>query len=380
MKYYLIAGEASGDLHGANLIKAIRKRDANAQFRVWGGDKMEAAGAELVKHYRDLAFMGIAEVIANLGTILKNMAFCKKDLLGYQPDVLILVDYPGFNLRMAKFAHQHGLKVIFYISPTIWAWKQSRIKIIKKYVDRMIVILPFEKAFYARFDYQADFAGHPLLDELREEIPVDREKFIRVNKLDEKPIVAVLPGSRMQEIKKMLPALMEVEADFPDYQFVVAGMTSVSKQAYSMEGKVVKIVFDQTHALLRHAAAALVTSGTATLETALLGTPQVVVYKTSPLTYAVGKLLVHLRFFSLVNLIMDKEVVTELLQKDFSGQRLSTELRKILFNKSARKKMLNAYTDLLKKLGEPGVSDRIAKIITEENSLLKDSRPSSQQV
>jgi len=368
MKYYLIAGEASGDLHGANLIKAIRKRDKQARFRAWGGDKMETAGATLVKHYRDLAFMGIAEVIANLGTIMKNMAFCKKDLLNHQPDILILIDYPGFNLRIAKFAHLHGLKVIFYISPTVWAWKQSRIKIIKKYVDRMIVILPFEKAFYARFNYPVDFAGHPLLDELTEEKYPEKNLFIKKNKLDKKPIVAVLPGSRIQEIKKMLPALMEIKTDFPDYQFVIAGMSSVPDDTYLQLEPSVKIVIDQTHTLLRHAEAALVTSGTATLETALLGIPQVVVYKTSPLTYVVGKLLVHLRFFSLVNLIMDEEVITELLQKDFSKERLSTELRKILFDKSAREKIQMAYRTLHEKLGKPGVSDRIARIISEENT------------
>jgi len=369
MKYYLIAGEASGDLHGANLIKAIRKLDHEAQFRAWGGDKMQAAGAELVKHYRELAFMGIAEVIANLGTILKNMAFCKEDLLQYQPNQLILIDYPGFNLRMAKYAHQQGFKVTFYISPTVWAWKQSRVQIIKKYVDRMVVILPFEQAFYARFGVQVDFAGHPLLDELEEEKKIAKENFLEINQLDKKPMVAVLPGSRIQEIKKMLSALLNVAPRFPDYQFVVAGMTAVSREAYHWKDKNVKIVFDQTHALLRHASAALVTSGTATLETALLGTPQVVVYKTSPLTYAIGKLMVKIQYFSLVNLIMDEAIVTELLQQDFTTDRLAMELDKILHDKATQTRIKTAYADLRKKLGKPGVSDRIAKLIVDPSAL-----------
>ena len=362
MKYYLIAGEASGDLHGANLIKAIQKHDAQAQFRVWGGDKMEAAGAHLVKHYRDLAFMGIAEVIGNLRTILKNMAFCKKDIINYKPNAIILIDYPGFNLRMAKFAHNKGFRVFFYISPTVWAWKQSRVYTIKKYVDKMFVILPFEKEFYARFNVEVDYAGHPLMDELADEKTIGKNQFYNKNKLDPRPIVAVLPGSRIQEIRKLLPTMLKLIDDFTDYQFIIAGMSTLPSSIYP-EDKSIKIIFDQTHELLRHADAALVTSGTATLETALLNTPQVVAYKTSPLTYAVGKLLVHIRFFSLVNLIMGKEIVTELLQKDFSKEKLSAELHKILLSKPDRQKMLAAYAKLRDKLGSPGVSDRIAGLI-----------------
>ncbi len=359
MKYYLIAGEASGDLHGANLIKAIQKQDTDAQFRVWGGDKMEFAGAYLVKHYRDLAFMGIAEVVSNLGTILKNMAFCKKDIINYHPDVIILIDYPGFNLRMAKFAHKKGFRVFFYISPTVWAWKQSRVYTIKKYVDKMFVILPFEKEFYARFNVDVNYAGHPLMDELAEEKTIDKNQFYRQNKLDPRPVIALLPGSRVQEIRKTLPSMLALKDSFPDYQFVVAGMNVLPSSAYA-EDKNIKIIFDQTHALLRYADAALVTSGTATLETALLNTPQVVGYKTSPLTYIVGKLLVHIKYISLVNLIMDKAVLTELIQKEFTKENLSRELRKILFDAPEKQKMLNEYKTLKRKLGQPGVSDRIA--------------------
>jgi len=362
MKYYIIAGEASGDLHGANLIKALQKKDAQATFRVWGGDKMEAAGGHLVKHYRDLAFMGVSDVILNLGTILKNMAFCKKDILDYQPDVLILVDYPGFNLRMAEFAHKKGFRVVYYISPTIWAWKQSRIHSIKKYVDRMIVILPFEKEFYARFDYMADFEGHPLLDVMAEEKIIDKESFYKRNHLGNRPIIAVLPGSRTQEIRKMLKTMLDLAVDFPDYQFVVAGLSSISPNVYGHHGSA-QIVYDQTHQLLHHADAALVTSGTATLETALIGTPQVVGYKTSPLTYAVGKLLVHIKYFSLVNLIMNKTVVAELLQPSFNKTDLSRELHKLLFDPKEKQKMLNEYKILSQKLGKLGVSDRIAGLI-----------------
>jgi lipid-A-disaccharide synthase len=363
MKYYLIAGEASGDLHGAFLMKAILRNDPQAQFRFWGGDKMKAVGGTLVKHYRDLAFMGIVEVVMNLRTIRKNFSFCKKELLSYQPDVVILIDYPGFNLRMARFAHENGLKVVFYISPTIWAWKQSRIKIIKKYVDRMMVILPFEKEFYARLGYQADFVGHPLLDELKEEKQVPKEVFLRENHLSEKPVVAVLPGSREQEIKKILPVMMAAAKEFPEYQFVAAGVKSVSPAVYSDFN--IPVVFDQTHALLRASVAAMVASGTATLETALLNVPQVVGYKLNMLTYFIGKMLVHLRFISLVNLIMDKEVVQELIQFDFTAQNLAKALHDLLENESRRKEILAQYAQMREKLGSEGASERAAAVVAE---------------
>ncbi len=363
MKYYLIAGEASGDLHGANLMKAILKNDPEAEFRFWGGDKMQAVSGTLVKHYRELAFMGIAEVLLNIRTIRKNFAFCKKELLRFAPDVVVLIDYPGFNLRMAKFAHEKGMKVAFYISPTIWAWKQSRVYKVKKYVDRMMVILPFEKEFYAKFDYQADFVGHPLLDELAEEVPVAREVFVKQNDLSDKPIVAVLPGSRVQEIKKILPQMLAVASEFSEYQFVVAGVNSVPRNIYSAQNTTV--IFNQTHALLRHAEAALVASGTATLETALLGIPQVVCYKISPVSYAVAKLLVHLRFISLVNLILDKEVVKELIQYDFSKKNLLDELHILLKDTGRRKQIASEYDLLRTKLGNSGASKNAAAVISE---------------
>ncbi len=361
MKYYLIAGEASGDLHGANLMKAILKNDPQAEFRFWGGDKMQAVGGTLVKHYRDLAFMGIAEVLLNIRTIRKNFTFCKKELLDFVPNVVVLIDYPGFNLRMAKFAHNRGMKVVFYISPTIWAWKQSRVYKVKKYVDRMMVILPFEKDFYAKFDYEVDFVGHPLLDELAEEKQIPKDKFLRQNNLDGRPVVAVLPGSRVQEINKILPLMLTVSLQFPDFQFVVAGVKSVPEIVY--KGQNTAVIFDETHALLRNADAALVASGTATLETALLDVPQVVCYKTSLITYFIARLLVHLRFISLVNLILDREVVKELIQQDFNVENLSRELHELLENKTRRKQIAADYDLLKTKLGSSGASQRAAAVI-----------------
>jgi len=361
MKYYLIAGEASGDLHGANLIKAILKNDPKAKFRFWGGDKMQAVGGTLVKHYRDLAFMGFAEVLLNIRTIRKNFTFCKKELLGFAPDVVVLIDYPGFNLRMAKFAHKNGMKVAFYISPTIWAWKQSRVYTVKKYVDRMMVILPFEKDFYAKFDYRADFVGHPLLDELAEEKRIPRDKFLKQYKLDERPIVAVLPGSRVQEIKRILPKMLAVKACFPSYQFVVAGVKYVPKTTYAQRD--VAVAFDRTHALLSHAQAAMVASGTATLETALFGVPQVVCYEALPVSYLIARLLVHIKFISLVNLILDKEVVKEFIQHEFSEKNLMTELHDLLENPGRRKQIEAEYTLLQTKLGSSGASENAAAVI-----------------
>jgi lipid-A-disaccharide synthase len=363
MKYYLIAGEASGDLHGANLMKAILKNDPEAEFRFWGGDKMQAVGGTLVKHYRELAFMGFVEVLMNILTIRKNFDFCRKELVHFAPDVVVMIDYPGFNLRMAKFVHEKGMKVAFYISPTIWAWKQSRVYKVKKYVDRMMVILPFEKEFYARFDYQADFVGHPLLDELAGEVPVAREDFLKQNDLQDKPIGAVLPGSRAQEIKKILPVMAKVADEFPRYQFIVAGVKSVSETVYSGFG--IPVVFDQTHALLRQAQAALVASGTATLETALLDVPQVVGYKLNVLSYYVAKLLVHLRFISLVNLILDKEVVKELIQNDFTRVNVAKELHSLLENSEKRQHILEEYALLRTKLGNSGASEKAAAVVAD---------------
>ena len=309
MKYYIIAGEASGDLHGSNLVKELKKVDPAATFRCWGGDLMAARGAEVVKDYRDLAFMGFFEVLAHLGTIRKNISFCKKDLLEYHPDVLILVDYPGFNLRVAGFAHDHGIQVFYYISPQLWAWRSSRVQKIKKYVDRMFVILPFEKDFYSQFGVEVDFIGHPLLDVINEDsVYPDRSVFLERNNLPDKPVIALLPGSRRQEIKLMLKEMLKVTGHFSGYQFVIAGAPSMKPGFYddSVSGTSATVINGQTYDLLRHSVAALVTSGTATLETALMNVPQVVCYKGSVLSYHVARWVIKVKYISLVNLIMDQ--------------------------------------------------------------------------
>lgn len=366
MRYYIIAGEASGDLHAANLVKELSKLDNHAQFRGWGGDKMELEGVELVRHYRELAFMGFTEVIMNLRTILKNIEVCKKDILDFHPDVLILVDYPGFNLRIASFAKEKGIRVFYYISPQVWAWKQSRVYAIRKNVERMFVILPFEKDFYSRFDYAVDFVGHPLLDALEERkknIPA-RKEFLEKNSLPDKPVIAVLPGSRNQEIRAMLPLMQQIRKDFPEYEFIVAGAPSLSINYYQqvLPGKNLRVLENQTYDLLSHSVAALVTSGTATLETALLGIPEVVCYKGGRLSYMIARALVKIRFISLVNLIMDREVVCELIQDELNVTRLKEELKAILEPLQAEK-MKNDFRQLRQKLGGSGASVKAASLM-----------------
>ena len=369
MKYYIIAGEASGDLHASNLMKEIKAMDSSAEFRCWGGDLMQQQGAELVKHYRDLAFMGFIEVVANLNVILSNIKFCKNDILNYKPDAVILIDYPGFNLRIAEFAHKEGFKVFYYISPQIWAWKKSRVYKIKKYVDRMIVILPFEKEFYAKYDYEVDYVGHPLLDMVGD-LPANlKEDFRKLNNFDDKPVIALLPGSRKQEIKKMLPVMLSVVKRFSDYRFIIAGTQSIGEEFYGelMQNIKVDIVFNQTHELLQNAYAALVTSGTATLETALLNVPQVVCYKASFISYHIAIRVVDIKiikYASLVNLIMDREVVKELLQNDFNSINLNRELLKLTEDTTYRQQIINDYKMLTEKLGGAGASKKSAKIIT----------------
>ncbi len=368
MKYYLIAGEASGDLHASNLMKELKKKDASAQFRFWGGDLMQEQGGELVKHYRDLAFMGFIEVIANLRTILGNIKFCKNDILNYKPDAVILVDYPGFNLRIAKFAHNAGFKIFYYISPQVWAWKKSRVHKIKRFVDRMFVILPFEKDFYAKYDYDVDFVGHPLLDMISQLPENDTKSFIEENNLPDKPVIALLPGSRKQEIKKMLPVMLSATKYFDKYQFVIAGAPSVDKEFYQeMAGQEsVKIVYNRTHKLLQNSFAAIVTSGTATLETALFEVPEVVCYKGSAISYFIAKMVIDkdtIKYISLVNLIMDKEIVKELIQSDLTTENLKEELSKITGNKDNRKRMKKEFINLKKKLGGAGASEKTAELI-----------------
>lgn len=360
MKYYIIAGEASGDLHASNLMKELKALDAKAEFRCWGGDLMKAQGAELVKHYRDLAFMGFTEVLMNLRTILGNIDTCKKDILNYRPDVLILVDYPGFNLRIAEFAKAEGLKVFYYISPQIWAWKQSRVHKIKRVVDKMFVILPFEKAFYERFDYPVDFVGHPLLDA----VATYSEKAFTLSVQTEKPIIALLPGSRKQEISVMLPMMLSMQKYYPDHQFVIAGAPSQSKAFYQtfIQNTNVSIVYGETYPLLQKATAALVTSGTATLETALFGVPEVVCYKGGAISYMIARQLVKVKYISLVNLIMDREIVKELIQNELNEANLKAELDKLL-EPTSRRRMLENYEELKQKLGGTGASRHTAGLM-----------------
>jgi len=364
MKYYIIAGEASGDLHGSNLMKALIQKDPNAEFRFWGGDLMAAQGELLVKHYKDLAFMGFLEVAKNLRTILNNIKFCKQDIKSHKPDVLILVDYPGFNLRIAKFAKELGIKVVYYISPQLWAWKEGRVEIIKKYVDEMMVILPFEEDFYKKHGVHSHFVGHPLLDAIStlENITVDN--FKAENGLNEKEIIALLPGSRKQEVEKMLKMMLSVRPYFKEYQFVIAGAPSLPRDFYeAYVDDNVHFVSNKTYDLLRCSKAALVTSGTATLETALLNIPEVVCYRGSKISYAIAKRLVkNIKYISLVNLIMDREVVKELIQNDLNTKNLVEELNKILEGEK-RSQILNDYEFLREKLGGKGASEKAAEVI-----------------
>ncbi|MEM9823733.1 MAG: lipid-A-disaccharide synthase [Bacteroidota bacterium] len=368
MKYYIIAGEASGDIHGAKLMRALKQQDAQAEFQFWGGDLMQAAGGKLVKHYRNLAFMGFWEVLKNIRTILGNFRLCKKDILQFQPEVLILIDYPGFNLRMAKWAKQQGIQVFYYISPQIWAWHTSRVHQIKETVDRMFVILPFEKAFYEQYNYSVDFVGHPLLDHLNH-LPAS-DDFRQNHQLDERPIIALLPGSRRQEIKRMLPLMLKMLLHFEKYQFAIAVAPAQPLSFYQTIIQTEKVprstnlhlISQQTYPLLQNAKAALVTSGTATLETALLGVPQVVCYTGNPLSYALARHLVSVKYISLVNLILDRPLLTELIQQDFNEKQLLVELHAILEDQRIQQ-ILAAYQELKLKLGSQGASERTANLM-----------------
>jgi lipid-A-disaccharide synthase len=367
MKYYIISGEASGDLHGSNLVKEIFKRDSDASIRAWGGDLMQEAGANVVKHYRDLAFMGFAEVISNIGTILKNFKVCKADILNFNPDVLILIDYPGFNLRMAEFAHKKGIKVFYYISPQIWAWKQNRVKKIKAFVDEMYVILPFEKDFYAKFDVDVHFVGHPLIDavsQFKKELP-DRESFFKEYGMSDRPLVLLMPGSRKQEISKMLPLMLKVAANHPEYHFVIAGAPGQEVSYYRefIGDSDVQLISGKTYQLLSYARAALVASGTATLETAIFKVPQVVCYRGGFVSYVIAKNLVKIEYISLVNLIMNREVVKELIQNDLNLKKLETEFVKIAKDGEARSQQLTDYELLYEKLGGEGASALTAELM-----------------
>jgi lipid-A-disaccharide synthase len=365
MKYYIIAGEASGDLHGSNLMKALYKEDSSAEIRFWGGDLMQNVGGTLVKHYRELSFMGFIEVVFNLKTILNNIKICKKDIQEFQPDVLIFIDYPGFNMRIAKWAKELGMKTHYYISPQIWAWKENRITDIKRDVDKMYVILPFEKDFYEKkHHFPVEFVGHPLIDAIQNRTIIDDFAFRKEHNLDEKPIIALLPGSRKQEITKMLSVMLSVVNDFPEYQFVIAGAPSQEYSFYEpfLKSKNSHFISNKTYDLLSVSTAALVTSGTATLETALFKVPEVVCYKGSWASYQIAKRIVTLKYISLVNLIMDKEVVTELIQDNCTSKNIKIELQKLL-EPNNRKQVLDNYNELEQKLGGSGASEKTAKLI-----------------
>ncbi len=352
MKYYIIAGEASGDLHGSNLLKELRQLDTRAELRGWGGDLMEASGCTIVKHYRDLAFMGFAEVVKNLGTIFRNLDLCKKDITAFKPDVIILVDYPGFNLRIAKWAKQKGYTIIFYISPQVWAWKESRVRAMKKNIDKMLVILPFEKEYFkSKWNWEVEYVGHPLVQVI-ESWKKDHEAEENSNN-----VIALLPGSRKQEIEKKLPVMLETSKSFPQYRFVVAKAPSIDNTFYAgmMEAYPgVQTVENKTYELLNKSKAALVTSGTATLETALFGVPEVVCYKGSNISYQIAKRLIKIKFISLVNLIMDKMIVKELIQNELTAGNLSRELESLLHDEEKREQLQHDYRDLRNNLSGTG--------------------------
>ena len=371
MKYFIISGEASGDLHGANLVKQLKQFDTHAEFQYWGGDLMaETIGHKPLKHIKELAFMGFSEVIKNLRTIFKNIKLCKTNIVDYQPDVVIMIDYPGFNLRIAEFVKKQNMKVFYYISPTVWAWKENRVKKIKAFVDEMFVILPFEKPFYKKHNYEVNYFGHPLLDEIEQYNKGEKptlEVFKQNYHLDDRPIIALLPGSRVQEIKVKLPIMLTMVDKYPDYQFVVSvaptlGLDFVKEVA---NGKDVKFVVNKTYDLLSHSYAGLITSGTATLEAALFKVPQVVCYKGNAASFQIAKRIVDIKYISLANLILDREVITELIQNDLTSANLIKELDKIL-NSEHRKNLAKSYQELEEVLGGSGASKRIAQVMVEK--------------
>lgn len=375
MRYYVIAGEASGDLHGSNLIKELQAQDPRSEFRGWGGDLMEAAGTVLVKHYRDLAFMGFIEVVSNLRTIFKNLAFCKNDITAWKPDALILIDYPGFNLRIAEWAHEQGFRVIYYISPQVWAWKENRVKKMKTCIDLMLVILPFEKEYYRnKWNWEVSYVGHPLVEVVDAAIQANSshasvDTVAHTKNLNPPKIIALLPGSRKQEIRKKLPVMLELSKDFPDYQFVVARAPGLSDAFYepllapypNVEG-----VSNQTYALLLRASAALVTSGTATLETALFAVPEVVCYKGNPVSYQIARRLITIKYISLVNLILDRPVVKELIQNDLNRENLKQELDLLLHDPAKKARLAADYQQLKELLSQGGKASANAATLIRE--------------
>ena len=362
MRYYLVAGEASGDLHGSNLMKALKERDKNAEFRYFGGDLMLAEGGELVKHYADMAYMGFLEVALNLRTILKNMKACKQDILAWQPDVLVLIDFPGFNLKIAEFAKANNIMVCYYISPKVWAWNQKRVLKIKKIVDHLFCILPFEVDFYKTWGMKVDYVGNPLLDAVTAFVP---DALFLANYKFDKPLVALLPGSRRQEITYLLPDMVAVSKHFPQYQFVIAGAPSFGPEFYApfIGSEKIPVIFHSTYDLLTNSMAAIVASGTATLETALFHVPQVVVYKGSAISIAIARMVIKIRFISLVNLIMDTLVVKELIQGGYNEEKVNTELELLLHDATYRNTMRKNYDELDVRMGKAGASAKTAALI-----------------
>lgn len=368
MNYYIIAGEPSGDLHASNLIREISRIDPASSFRCWGGDLMEEEGAVIVKHIRDISYMGFVEVAVNLKRILGNIRFCKQDILEFQPDVVILVDYPGFNLRIAEFAKNHGIRVFYYISPQLWAWKKGRVKKIKAFVERMYVILPFEKEFYKTFDYEVDFVGHPLLDAIEQFMQKGHhDKLVLPDNPANKPVIALLPGSRRQEIAIMLKAMLKVVSYFPSFHFVVAAAPNIPHDFYKeiIGDDDVSVLTAKTYDLLSFAKAALVTSGTATLETALFSVPEAVCYKGSGISYSIARRVIKIKYISLVNLILDRPVVKELIQKELTTENMVYELKQILEDNDYNQKMLASFIELKDVLGGPGASRTAARLMVE---------------
>lgn len=369
MKYYIISGEASGDLHGSNLMRGLKIADSNAEFRFWGGDLMAAQGGTLVRHYRDTAIIGFWEVVKKLGTISKNFKLCKQDILDYNPDVVILIDYPGFNFRIAEFAKKKGFKVFYYIAPKVWAWKESRVKKLQKYVDNLFIIFPFEIEYFKRWNINAFYSGNPLIDSIGARLDKKEPfaEFISRNNLPDKPIIALLAGSRKQEVDYILPRIKRLIVDFPEYQFVLAAAPSLGEDFYSkyLPNHEMHVVYNQTYETLMQCSAAIVASGTATLEAALLGAPQVVCYGGSEVSYQIAKHFVKVKYISLVNLIVDKPVVKELIQHDMSHEKIRAELRGLLFDETRRKDIIDDYDKLRNMLGERGSSYRIAEKMVE---------------
>lgn len=363
-KLYIISGEASGDLHGSNVMKELYKEQPDLDIRFWGGDKMAAVGGTMAMHIRELAYMGFVEVLMNIRKILKNIRFCKQDIEAFQPDAILLIDYPGFNMRIAEWAKKKGIKVYYYISPTVWAWKEKRVEKIRRDVYKLFVILPFEKPFYAKHQYDVEYVGHPLLDEIdhyKQQVPTK----LALDASDTRPIIAVLPGSRVQELKTKLPIMLTLVEAFPNYHFVIAGAPNMDEGLYKelIGNRSVSVVFGQTYQLLQQSEAAVVTSGTATLETALFGIPQVVCYIGNALSFQIAKRIVNVKYISLPNLILDRELLTELIQNDCNPQRLKQELSLIIKGGSKREMMLNAYQDIHGMLGLGGASQKVAQYL-----------------